>query len=94
MLAVINKFQNFYRLSVAYLYKNNPIKMFLNTIITNYDENASILLSTHLITDVENILDQVIFLKNGDIVRYSTVDEIRSEEGKSVDSLFREVFRC
>lgn len=66
----------------------------LNTIITNYDENASILLSTHLITDVENILDQVIFLKDGEIVRFSTVDEIRSEEGKSVDSLFREVFRC
>ncbi len=66
----------------------------LNTIITNYDENASILLSTHLITDVENILDQVIFIKDGDIVRFSTVDEIRSEEGKSVDSLFREVFRC
>lgn len=66
----------------------------LNTIITNYDENASILLSTHLISDVENILDQVIFLKEGSIVRYSTVDEIRSEEGKSVDSLFREVFKC
>ncbi|MCR5651389.1 MAG: ABC transporter ATP-binding protein [Lachnospiraceae bacterium] len=66
----------------------------LNTIITNYDENASILLSTHLISDVENILDQVIFLKEGSIVRYSTVDEIRSEEGQSVDSLFREVFKC
>ncbi|MBR5376998.1 MAG: ABC transporter ATP-binding protein, partial [Lachnospiraceae bacterium] len=66
----------------------------LNTIITNYDENASILLSTHLISDVENILDQVIFLKEGSIARFSTVDEIRSEEGKSVDSLFREVFRC
>ncbi|MBO4374765.1 MAG: ABC transporter ATP-binding protein [Lachnospiraceae bacterium] len=66
----------------------------LNTIITNYDENASILLSTHLISDVENILDQVIFLKEGNIVRFSTVDEIRGSEGQSVDSLFREVFKC
>ena len=66
----------------------------LNTIITNYDENASILISTHLISDVENILDEVIFLKQGNIVRFCGVDEIRSSEGKSVDALFREVFRC
>ena len=66
----------------------------LNTIITNYDENASILLSTHLISDVENILDEVIFIKQGSIVRHSTVDEIRTTEGKSVDGLFREVFKC
>ncbi|MCR5108372.1 MAG: ABC transporter ATP-binding protein [Lachnospiraceae bacterium] len=66
----------------------------LNTIITNYDENASILISTHLISDIENILDEVIFLKQGDIVRFCGVDEIRSNEGKSVDSLFREVFKC
>ncbi len=66
----------------------------LNTIITNYDEHASILISTHLIADIENILDQVIFIKNGEIVRNSTVDSIREEEGKSVDALFREVFRC
>lgn len=66
----------------------------LNTIISNYDENASILISTHLISDVENILDEVIFLKEGEIVRQSTVDDIRSTEGMSVDSLFREVFKC
>ena len=66
----------------------------LNTIISNYDENASILISTHLISDIENILDEVIFLKQGNIVRFSTVDEIRSSEGKSVDGLFREVFKC
>ena len=66
----------------------------INTIITNYDERSSILLSTHLISDVENILDDVIFLKQGNIVRYCGVDEIRSNEGKSVDTLFREVFRC
>ena len=66
----------------------------LNTIISNYDENASILVSTHLISDIENILDEVIFLKQGNIVRFSSVDEIRSSEGKSVDGLFREVFKC
>ncbi|MCR5831901.1 MAG: ABC transporter ATP-binding protein [Lachnospiraceae bacterium] len=66
----------------------------LNTIITNYDEKASILISTHLISDVENILDEVIFLKQGEIVRFCNVDEIRSNEGKSVDGLFREVFKC
>ena len=66
----------------------------LNTIITNYDENASILISTHLISDIENILDEVIFLKQGNIVRFCGVDEIRSNEGKSVDALFREVFKC
>lgn len=66
----------------------------LNTIITNYDEHASILISTHLIADIENILDQVIFIKNGQIVRNSSVENIREEEGKSVDALFREVFKC
>ena len=66
----------------------------LNTIISNYDENASILISTHLISDIENILDEVIFLKQGNIVRFSSVDEIRSSEGKSIDGLFREVFKC
>jgi len=66
----------------------------LNTIITNYDEHSSILISTHLIADIENVLDQVIFIKNGQIVRNSSVDSIREDEGKSVDALFREVFRC
>lgn len=66
----------------------------LNTIITNYDEHASILISTHLIADIENILDQVIFIKNGQIVRNSSVESIREEKGKSVDALFREVFKC
>ncbi len=66
----------------------------LNTIISNYDRESSILISTHLISDVENILDDVIFLKEGHIVRFSSVDEIRGVEGKSIDGLFREVFRC
>lgn len=66
----------------------------LNTIISNYNENASILISTHLITDIENILDQVIFLQNGQITLNASVDDIRINYGKSVDALFREVFKC
>ena len=66
----------------------------LDVILTNYDQSASILISTHLIADIENILDQVIFIQNGQIRLSSSVDDIRAEEGKSVDALFREVFRC
>ena len=66
----------------------------LDTIISNYNEQASVILSTHLISDVEKILDDVIFIKEGTIVKTSSVDEIRDQEGKSVDALFREVFRC
>ena len=66
----------------------------LETIITNYDENAAIVISTHLIADVEKVLDEVIFLKYGEIVMHKSVDEIREDEGKSVDMLFREVFKC
>ena len=66
----------------------------LNTILTNYDENATILISTHLISDIENILDRVIFLQNGQVVLNASVDEVRMQQKKSVDMLFREVFRC
>lgn len=66
----------------------------LNTIISNYDENASILISTHLISDIENILDEVIFIQNGSIRLHSSVDDIREKDNKSVDALFREVFKC
>jgi ABC-2 type transport system ATP-binding protein len=66
----------------------------LQTIINNYSENASVLISTHLISDVENILDDVIFLQDGQVRLQSSVDEIREKEGRSVDSLFREVFKC
>lgn len=65
----------------------------LTTILSNYNPEASVLISTHLIADVENVLDEVIFLKQGAVVLHSTVDGIRSEYGKSVDELFREVFR-
>ena len=66
----------------------------LNTIIGNYNENASIIISTHLISDVEKILDGIIFINKGSIVLTSTVDDIRERENKSVDTLFREVFKC
>ena len=66
----------------------------LQTIITNYNENASVLISTHLISDIENVLDDVIFIQNGHIRLSASVDEIRDQEGKSVDALFREVFKC
>lgn len=66
----------------------------LNTIIRNYEPEASVIISTHLIADVENILDQVIFINNGKLVLSSSVDEIREEHGMSVDGYFREVFRC
>ena len=66
----------------------------LHTILNNYNEEATILLSTHLIHDIESILDQVIFIRQGQLVLNASVDEIRMEQGKSVDSLFREVFKC
>ena len=66
----------------------------LQTIITNYNEHASVLISTHLIADIENVLDDVLFIQNGHIRLHASVDEIREQEGKSVDALFREVFRC
>ncbi|MEA4902907.1 ABC transporter ATP-binding protein [Desulfitobacterium sp.] len=66
----------------------------LKTIISNYNEKATVIISTHLIADIENILDSVVFINQGQIVLTSTVDEIRDEKGKSVDDLFREVFKC
>ena len=66
----------------------------LQTIISNYSEDASVLISTHLISDVESVLDEVIFLQNGQVRMHSSVEDIREHEGQSVDALFREVFRC
>ena len=66
----------------------------LNTIIGNYNPEASVVISTHLIADVEQVLDEVLFISQGQIVLQKSVDEIREEQGKSVDGLFREVFRC
>lgn len=66
----------------------------LQTIISNYNENATVLISTHLIADIEQILDRVVFIQNGQLLLNQTVDEIRTEHQKSVDAFFREVFRC
>ena len=66
----------------------------LNTIISNYDPSATILISTHLISDVERVLDEFIFLYQGNVVRSGNADETREETGKSLDELFREVFKC
>ena len=66
----------------------------LHTIIGSYDPQAAVVISTHLIADVEKILDQVIFISQGQIVLQKSVDAIREEQGKSVDQMFREVFRC
>ena len=66
----------------------------LNTIINNYDEEATVLISTHLISDVESVLDEAIFLKEGEIFLHRNSDELREETGKSIDEYFREVFRC
>ncbi|MBQ7700447.1 MAG: ABC transporter ATP-binding protein [Clostridia bacterium] len=66
----------------------------LNTIIRNYSENASVVISTHLISDIENVLDDAVFLRNGQVILADSADNIREKSGKSVDMLFREVFRC
>lgn len=66
----------------------------LNTIISNYSEDSAVVISTHLISDIEKVLDEVIFIDRGDIVLNDTVDNIRENQNKSVDALFREVFKC
>lgn len=66
----------------------------LHTILANYDPEATVLISTHLIADVEPVLQEFIFVHNGQIIRQGTVEEIHNEEGKTIDELFREVFRC
>ena len=66
----------------------------LSTIISNYNPDASVVISTHLISDVEKVLDEVVFIDKGHLVLQSTVDQIREEKGMSVDALFREVFKC
>ena len=66
----------------------------LSTIINNYDPSATVLISTHLIADVERVLDEFVFLSQGKVIRQGNTDETREETGKSLDELFREVFRC
>jgi len=66
----------------------------LHTIMTNFDPEASVLISTHLIADVEPVLDEFLFLYKGNVIRQGTVQQIREETGHSLDEYFREVFRC
>lgn len=66
----------------------------LKTILANYNENSTLLIATHLISEIENICDDVIFISNGEIVLQGNVDEIKEEKGKSIDALFREEFKC
>jgi ABC-2 type transport system ATP-binding protein len=66
----------------------------INTILANYNKDAAILISTHLIQDVEQILNDIIFLKTGKVVLVGSADDIRAEKNMSIDSLFREVFKC
>ncbi len=66
----------------------------LETILKNYDPEATVVISTHLIADVEKVLDEVIFLDRGKAALHASVDDLRAETGKSVDALFREVFQC
>ena len=66
----------------------------LNTIITNYNPESTVIISTHLISDIEKVLDDVVMIKDGELVMHKSVDDIREEYGKSVDEVFREVFRC
>ena len=66
----------------------------LHTILSNYSKDATVLISTHLIEDIEPVLDEAIFLKEGTVFAHRSVDEIRENEGMSVDAYFREVFKC
>lgn len=66
----------------------------LRTIITNYNPEAVVIISTHLIADVESVLDDVILIKDGEIVVHETAESLREKKGQSIDKLFREVFKC
>ena len=65
----------------------------LTTIINNYNEEGAVIISTHLIADIERVLDEVVFLKNGKVVRHEAVDDIKEKEGKSIDDVFKDTFR-
>ena len=66
----------------------------LDTILSNFDEGSTILMSTHLISDIERVLDEVIFIDDGKIIKSESADKMRKESGKSIDEVFREEFRC
>ena len=66
----------------------------LDTILNNFDDGATILMSTHLISDIERVLDEVVFIDNGQITRCESAEKLREETGKSIDEVFREDFKC
>ena len=66
----------------------------LDTILSNFAEGASVIISTHLISDIERILDEVIFINNGEIVLTGATDELRNKQGESIDEIFRRMFKC
>lgn len=66
----------------------------LDSIISNYSENGTVVISTHLIADIEKVLDEVVFIKDGNVILHESVDDLRGRTGKSVDEVFREVFKC
>ena len=69
-------------------------ELILDTIISNYNEDSTVLISTHLITDVERVLDEFVFLQNGKLLMQGSADDVRTNQGLSLDQLFREVFKC
>lgn len=66
----------------------------LDTILSNFSDGASVIISTHLISDIERILDEVIFMNNGEIILTSSADELRNSEKASIDEVFRRYFKC
>lgn len=66
----------------------------LDTILSNFNENASVIISTHLISDIERILDEVIFIDKGEIILQSNADKLRNKENSSIDEIFRRMFKC
>ena len=66
----------------------------LDTILSNFNENASVIISTHLISDIERILDEVVFIDKGEIVLQSDADKLRNKENASIDEIFRRMFKC
>lgn len=66
----------------------------LDTILSNFNEGASVIISTHLISDIERILDEVIFMDNGKIILTNSADELRKKENASIDEIFRRYFKC
>lgn len=66
----------------------------LDTILTNFNDGASVIISTHLISDIERILDNVIFINNGEIILTAEADELRNREDASIDEIFRRMFKC